>query len=281
MGNARSIIKRCLPRGKHLRRLPVGIGRGLQMEIDFHGGQLGLYLGQYERELNRHVRRLCRPGTRSFDIGGHVGYDALVIAKLTGAPVLTVECDSACCEVLKRNVAANTALAPFVSLQQGFVYDRTDAEACQLSLDDLAAQTFVPGFVKIDIEGAELRALQGAQSLLVRHKPSLLIEVHSQGLEDACGDFLSDVGYQITLVDQRRFLPDHRPSPHNRWIVAEHFDSSTKNGVVAIRTRRPAQLGRVRAWLRGHHAPSDDLTIAISTSLRRGTGTRRMHRRGG
>lgn len=63
------------------RRLLFGIGRGLRMMIDFQDGKTGMYLGLYEVELNRHLRALCRPGFRSFDIGGADGYDALIIAK--------------------------------------------------------------------------------------------------------------------------------------------------------------------------------------------------------
>src|SRR4051812_28459222 len=46
-----------LPRGSHLRRLPLGIGRGLVLEVDF-AHQTKQYLGLYEIEVNKWLRRL-------------------------------------------------------------------------------------------------------------------------------------------------------------------------------------------------------------------------------
>lgn len=52
----RSAIKsRVLPHGRHVRRLPLGIGRGLKMGVDFQRGETSLYFGLYEIELNRHL----------------------------------------------------------------------------------------------------------------------------------------------------------------------------------------------------------------------------------
>ena len=39
------------------------------------------YSSVYELELNRWLRRLCRPGYTAYDVGGQLGYDALVLAK--------------------------------------------------------------------------------------------------------------------------------------------------------------------------------------------------------
>jgi hypothetical protein len=37
-----------------------------------------------------------------------------------------------------------------------------------------------PNFIKLDIEGAEVAALRGAQKLLREHKPKMFVEVHTQ-----------------------------------------------------------------------------------------------------
>jgi hypothetical protein len=209
-----------LPRGRVMRTLPIGVARGVRMEVDFmHHAQL--FLGLYELELNRHLRRLAVPGTLSFDIGGSFGYDALVLAKLTGARVCTVEMDDAAVGRLRRNLDAN-AWAD-VEVVHATVAATTDASAATYTLDDLAFQRdggFVPALVKIDIEGNELAALRGATELLGSARPALVVEVHSRALEDACIDQVRSHGYPApAVVDQRRFLREHRPLTHNRWLV--------------------------------------------------------------
>ncbi len=77
------------------------------MDIDF-AHQTRLFLGLYETELNPYPRRFCRPGSRCFDIGGHCGYDALVMAKLTGGPVVSVDCDPDAIERMRKRASPPT-----------------------------------------------------------------------------------------------------------------------------------------------------------------------------
>jgi hypothetical protein len=198
------------------RRLPAGIGRGLVLNVDF-ADHTRLYLGLYELELNRHLRRLCPPGTTSFDVGGSFGYDALVLAKLSGAPVITFEADPIAVARLRTNLALNPGEAANVEVIEGFV----GARPPQTRLDDVATQRFVPGFLKVDVDGAELEVLRGAEQLLREHGPAVVLETHAPDLEEACGALLAGAGYRVTVVHQRRLLRDHRPIPHNRWLVAE------------------------------------------------------------
>jgi hypothetical protein len=214
--SALQAIKRRLAPPPGPRRLPAGIGRGLVLNVDF-AHHTGLYLGLYELELNRHLRRLCPPGTASFDVGGSFGYDALVLAKLSTAPVLTFEADPGAVAKLRANLALNPSEGVHIDVIEGFV----GAGASQIRLDETAAERFVPGFLKIDVDGAELEVLRGAERLLREHRPAIVLETHALDLEAACGALLTDAGYRATVVHQRRVLPDHRPIPHNRWLVAE------------------------------------------------------------
>ncbi len=229
--SARQRVKRVvLPSGERVRRLPTGIGRGLRMGIDFQRGHTGLFVGLYEIELNPYLRRLCRPGYACFDVGGQFGYDALVLAKLTGGRVVSVDCDAAFCEVIRRNIAANPGYASRVQVRRAFVSDESEPSAGNLCLDDLAKETFVPDMVKIDIEGSEARALRGASRLLGERRPNVLLEVHSADLEQQCLGILRAAGYDPVVVDQRRWLRDHRPTTHNRWLVAEGRDKGSAAG---------------------------------------------------
>ena len=217
------VRRRLLPDGNRTRALPLGIARGLRMNIDFGRGQTRLYFGLYETELNGHLRRLCRRGFCSFDVGAQFGYDSLVVAKLTGARVIAVECDAELVEETKANVAANPEIEHLIEVRQAFIDSETDPSRNRLSLDELAEETFVPDFVKMDIEGGEAAALDGFRSVLLSRRPNLIVEVHSGALEEQCLDTLRASGYTPLIVNQRRWFGDYRPSEHNRWIVAETF----------------------------------------------------------
>lgn len=212
--------KTLLPQGLQFRRLPSGIGRGLRLALDLRGGHIGLYLGLYEVELNSHLRKLCYPGALCFDIGGSIGYDALVLAKLSRSKVVTVEASSDLCHQITANVHANWTLASSVSVVNAYV-DRSSVCDGHITVDDLAEQHFVPDFIKIDTEGGEVDTLRGAAQTLGDRRPGLLIEVHSAELEAECIALLRGFGYIPTIVEQRRFLRDHRPTDHNRWIIAD------------------------------------------------------------
>ena len=183
------------------------------MGVDFQRGETKLYLGLYEVELNVHLRRLTFPGCHSFDIGGQYGYDALVLAKLTGGPVVTVDCDPALCVEMRENVSANPSVAGQIDVRCAF------AGTEGLTLDELARQTFYPDLIKIDVEGGEVDVLASA-SVVLSHRPGLIVEVHSVALEAECRDILKELGYAVATINPRRWLPDHRPIAHNRWLVA-------------------------------------------------------------
>lgn len=206
-----------LPNGLRPRQLPLGLGRGIRMEMDF-AHETRMYLGMYEIELNRHLRRLCHPGAASFDVGAQQGYDALVIAKLTGGPVESFDCDALMVQRMTRTLGLNPDLASLVHPVHAAVGAGLDAST--LALDEHAAQSFMPDFIKIDVEGCELDVLRGASRILGERGPSLIIEVHSLALERACGKILVDGGYRPTVVNQRSIWRENRQAQHNRWLVA-------------------------------------------------------------
>jgi precorrin-6B methylase 2 len=160
---------------------------------------------------------MVRPGFNSFDVGGQGGYVALMLAKLSkGGRVVSFECDPEAVAVMRETFERNPfpieAVQTFVGKIGGD--DRT-------TLDTVADKTFMPDFIKIDVEGAELEVLQGAYGIFSSRKPSLILETHSMELETACIDLLRGYGYEPRIVDQRRWFHDHRPIEHNRWLVCE------------------------------------------------------------
>jgi hypothetical protein len=174
-----------------------------------------IYLGLYEIELNHWIRRLAGPGVETFDIGAQYGFDAIMFARLTHSRVLTVEADKELEDLIRENIGRN-GLTRLVQPHFGWVGDGTDGT---VTIDQLSSDHFVPSFVKLDIEGAEGAALRGATETLSKCD-SWLIETHSLAVENECLGILTDHGFRIEIQNQRRWLPDHRPTEHNRWVVA-------------------------------------------------------------
>lgn len=209
-------IKRIVLPAPGPRRLPVGIGRGVRMWIDFQH-QTRTYLGLYELELNRHLRYIMRPGVTAFDVGAQHGYDSLVIAMHTRTSVAAFECDAMCVAAMTASFTLNPNLAPLIRPVHGMVGN----EAGQLGLDEWSYNGgFVPDFIKLDIDGGEVAALRSAERILRERRPSLIVEVHSRELEHDCGEILVSHGYRPTIVSQRKIAPDLRPIEHNRWLIA-------------------------------------------------------------
>ena len=92
-------------------------------------------------------------------------------------------------------------------------------------LDSLNIDYEKPGFVKVDVEGAELDVLKSGDLLFSSSKHiSLLVETHSKGLEKECIAWLEKRGYFCKVINNawwRIFVPEYRPTPHNRWFWAE------------------------------------------------------------
>ncbi len=204
-----------LSHGLKVLTIPWGVGRGLKIPINPQH-ELRIWLGLYEIEVARHLRRLVSPGTRCYDVGGQYGYDALVLARLSEGPVVSFESDRALIPRMQRTFNLNEPLTPNLTAVMAFVGQGGDET---LSLDDFAGSQ-PPGFIKVDVEGSELDVLIGAERILRETRPALVVETHSRELEQACGQLLVAHGYHPRIVHQRLMLPDRRPIPHNRWLVA-------------------------------------------------------------
>lgn len=83
-------------------------------------------------------------------------------------------------------------------------------------LDDCFDSTSHVGFIKIDVEGAEVEVLEGASRLLMADRPQLLIEVHDRthnlpDLPKRLGSLLTDARYQW------REVPEYESAPSHYW----------------------------------------------------------------
>jgi predicted RNA methylase len=217
---ARALIRRLVePPAGSTRRLPAGPARGVTLAAEPAAtASADMWVGLFESEIAPYVRRFCRPGTISVDVGAHSGYYALTFAERCRAPVIAYEPDAAALERLARNLDLNSSIASWVDIRAVAVADVDGPGSVTLDAD-LATVGRI-GLLKVDVDRAELAVLEGARRLLAGAHPDVILETHSAELEDACARLLIEAGYAPRVITPRRILPQHRPTEHNRWLVA-------------------------------------------------------------
>lgn len=179
----------------------------------------GCWLGWYERRNQRLLSRLVAPGNVVFDVGANVGFFSLLAARLSGpnGRVVAFEPLPRNGDLLERHLACNGVST--VRLMRVAVGERSgkasfaaagepsmgslanDGEPVDLvAIDDLVAarEVPVPAVVKIDVEGAELRVLQGAAATFSRHRPALLVAAHGWHRWSECRRQLAEWGYLVS-----------------------------------------------------------------------------------
>jgi predicted RNA methylase len=130
-----------------------------------------------------------------YDIGATTGEYALKCAK-EGARVFAFELEKEPYDAMKKHVKLNgfeNQMFPFNC--------RIDGK--KNSIDSFVRKTKKgPTLIKMDIEGDEEKALNGAKKTLGRYKPRIILETHSAELEKNCMDLLRTKGYKIVNYEE-------------------------------------------------------------------------------
>tara|TARA_Y100000389_G_scaffold512_1_gene461 strand:- start:900 stop:1667 length:768 start_codon:yes stop_codon:yes gene_type:complete len=92
-----------------------------------------------------------------------------------------------------------------------------------ITANTLDSFSITPDLIKIDVEGFELKVLQGSMKTLNNHKPIVLIELHPENTDnETIKTILLSLGYKMYLI----------PNPYNKY---QHYDylayhEDTKHG---------------------------------------------------
>jgi FkbM family methyltransferase len=192
--------------------------------------------GQYEPQVTRALEDLLTLGDTFLDVGANIGYFSLLAATLVGPQghVYAVEPNDANVKLLESSIRRNgfknitvMQVGATNRLQTLFLHATTGngSTSAPGESDDLFAARTVPGIpldnlltqrqsplklIKIDVEGYEYKALQGARTVLAQDRPHIVFEFSANGLADISGpDFLgwlASLGYAFTNISAGRPL---------------------------------------------------------------------------
>ncbi len=217
----------------------------------------GLRSGTYEPHLTAVFERYCRPGMTVVDVGANLGYFSLLASNLVGPTgrVIALEPNSENCRLLvsslRLNGMSNVDLLPVaadgapgwayyathVGSNGGLVDDdnllsRFGTVVPTFRLDDLVDRKV--DFLKMDVEGAEGRVVQGATRIIEKDRPIVTTELKEEMLQRVSGrsvaDYLGyfgDLGYLPTLLDKESDTEKPYPSVRallDEWVAEELRD---------------------------------------------------------
>lgn len=179
------------------------------------------WLGLYEPEMQQRFVKTIKPGGIFYDIGANVGFYSLLASALVGTgKVFAFEpvpnniaylrrhlelngCDNV--EVLELAVCDREGEAAFeleASGSMGELGPGGKLHVQTTSLDALLQSHRIPApdYIKMDIEGAEYRALLGAEKCFRQHRPVLFLATHGRQIQDQCDVLLHSWGYELEVV---------------------------------------------------------------------------------
>jgi len=205
--------------------------QGFKMSTDWERYR-GYVYGSWEPMATQAILSYAKRGMCVFDIGAHLGYYSLLLAKCVGPAgrVVSFEAAPKNFSKLQRNILINKLdnvqlmnLAVFSkSGMIGMSVSPTDngsgdwSISRQLQGDSIQVQTIsldqfseanhiLPDFIKIDVEGAEYDVLMGGRETIARSQPIMLIELHHFDADISANrvpDLLSKWNYRIQWLER-------------------------------------------------------------------------------
>lgn len=153
------------------------------------------------------------------DVGANLGNHTVYFAKHLGYRVVSIEPEDQNVKLLRENIEVNGLLdsvtvhpvaamaeAGAVSLEQRIEGNRgtffaraTDSGVESTTLDELVREQDV-ALIKIDVEGAELDVLSGAEKVLSTQRPLVVVEAHGSADRSAVNQFFADKEYSAVAI---------------------------------------------------------------------------------
>jgi FkbM family methyltransferase len=207
------------------------------------------YKRAFETGHLEHLRTYVRPGTTVIDVGANIGFFTVLFADWVDGDgrVIALEPEGTNYARLKKAVArkglgervetelaaaAEASGSSHLALNPHHPGDHRLAEdgmpVMVLSLDDLLAKRGWPevSLIKIDVQGAEQRVIEGARETIARFHPALFVEVDDGALRAMDSDAesllagLDGLGYRIHRLESGALSPPMTPATASGMLSA-------------------------------------------------------------
>jgi FkbM family methyltransferase len=185
-------------------------------------GNHGCWLGSYEAQKVKAFADALMGKRVVYDLGANVGYYSLIASVRLGriGHVIAFEPDVRNISFFRRHLSLNDInnvqiVDAAVSDQPGTagfhqepgrsmgrLSDDGSVSVRTVALDDFIRESHAPApeVMKIDVEGAEMRVLRGAEHILCELQPLIFLATHSATLQQECRTFLSSLGYALVPI---------------------------------------------------------------------------------
>ena len=235
---ARLVFGKFFPRVAYpVIRGPLRGARFTLGSVAGEGGGSTIYFNMYETEQTAAFVNVLNKGHVVLDIGANVGYYSILGARKVGShgKVIAVE-------PLIRNLfylyhhtllnkANNIAIIPAAcsdtvslstfSLGKNFAtgkladfgQEENSGAKVPFMVPTVTIDTIIqqlgtnPDVIKVDVEGAELSVLKGAQVTLREAKPLVFLSTHSAVLRSNCLEYLREFGYTFEALSLNKNSP--------------------------------------------------------------------------
>ncbi len=208
----------------------------MKVDLDEWIQQQVYFFGVYDRENINFIKSQIKPGDYFFDIGANVGCFSLTASTCVGdtGKVYAFEPVPKVFNRLNENIGLNgiknissipkalfdkdTILKFYLASQENMgmssiqEHDNMSGEVVELgaiSLDSFIESNNITrvDFIKMDIEGAELKALQGMINTIRKHRPTFMVEISEDVLKEE--------------VDRNQVLQFFDELKYHEFVIAE------------------------------------------------------------
>ena len=181
------------------------------------------WLGSYEPHMQELIAQEVEPDAVFYDVGANVGFYSLLASTLVrSGRVFAFEPLPANVTYLRKHLALNAVKN--VEVFELAICDQVGTAAFEqegtgamgrlekegglrvvtATLDSLLWEQKLapPNYLKMDIEGAETKALIGAEMCFRKYRPVLFLATHGRDVREECCDLLRSWQYELRVVEE-------------------------------------------------------------------------------
>ncbi len=249
--------------GEVLVTVRKGPARGIRLKLDFfHQRRESWYwLGKYDESILSMLGKLIQPGWMVWDCGIYLGYYTMFFARQVGpgGKVYAFEPDRNNLQRSRRHAALNdfedriqfvhAAIAGQANEVSFLLRKNNNSRILSIpthmdeirdairkgdgdcietikavTLDQSCILYGRPQLVKLDIEGAEIEALQGAAAVGKLHRPYMVIESHNPATDKAIEQFALQYNFRLYSFLEQRLLADGEGCRGTMLLIPEEKD---------------------------------------------------------